>query len=700
MNDKEGSKRNKHWYNPLVPRSGERKAFLISLGLLLLVITMLVLEYVPRVTRFEAGKPSTETVISSRDFSFVDEESTEIEREAERRRIKGLFIDPAAQAEAVDDLNNFLSNARAISEEEGDIEEKMAALELQGWQDIDPVVLETVLTISQDEATLLYTTVVDLVTSAMSDPVSYDNLSDIRDDIRKRARVLSLSEDLKYTAAGLATAFARTNVDFSAATIKGDMEAAGGAVEEVLVKFAVGQKIVEKGEIITPLTLESLSEAGALSPVGNYQQVMGISLLVLALYAMTILFFKRFRPDIAGSWRVVAMICLVFLTFCLFCRLFSILADENPLWGYLIPLALVGMTLSILNDHLVALFMVIMGGVLTGLLLKGNFYLTVAALLGGLAGVVLVKNIRTRENLMRCAAEASLVIAVVSMITASLTKDMNFILLAGLLGLGTGVLTGLLTLGSLPGLERISGITTPIHLLELVSPDQPLMKELISKAPGTYSHSVIVGNLADAAAREMGADPLLARVGAYYHDVGKTKRSTFFVENQPQGFNGHEKLKPNLSALVITAHVKEGVELANEHHLPQDVVDIISQHHGTSLIRYFYARALEENGGTDVVSESRFRYPAEKPQSKEAAVVMLADAIEAAAKAMGKPTPVKLEQLTRSLIEERLKDGQLSESNLTMGDVDKMTKAFVRILFSMYHERVEYPVLVKEEGVS
>jgi hypothetical protein len=172
------------------------------------------------------------------------------------------------------------------------------------------------------------------------------------------------------------------------------------------------------------------------------------------------------------------------------------------------------------------------------------------------------------------------------------------------------------------------------------------------------------------------------------------------VENQPVGFNGHDKLKPNLSALVITAHVKEGVDMANEYHLPKEITEIIQQHHGTSLIRYFYARALQEGENRDSVSESRFRYPGKKPQSKEAAIVMLADAIEAMAKTLEKPSPVKLEQLTRSLIKERLDDGQLSESKLTLGDLDKISKAFVRILSGMYHERIEYPALVREEGLS
>jgi putative nucleotidyltransferase with HDIG domain len=342
--------------------------------------------------------------------------------------------------------------------------------------------------------------------------------------------------------------------------------------------------------------------------------------------------------------------------------------------------------------------MVAMGGAVTALVLKGNIYLTVAALLGGMAGVMLTRRVRTREDLMRAAAGGSLVVSAISMITAVMIKELRYVPLAGLAGLGSGILSGLLTIGAIPVLERLSGIFTPMHLMELASPDQPLMKELISKAPGTYSHSVIVGNLAAAAAQEIGADSLIARVGSYYHDIGKTKRSAFFVENQPRGFNGHEKIKPNLSALVISSHVREGVELAKKYRLPREIVDIIRQHHGTSLIRYFYARALEE--GTEGVSENRFRYPGEKPRSKEAALVMLADAVEAAAKALEKPNAVKLEQVTRSIIEERLQDGQLSDSNLTMGDLERIALAFTRILAGMYHERVEYPVLLKKEDAS
>ncbi|RJP31787.1 MAG: HDIG domain-containing protein [Actinobacteria bacterium] len=701
MDEKEGSKGHKPWYGSFIPESGEKRAFLISLTLLVCILAMLVLEYAPRVTRFEVGKPSTETVISSRDFSVVDEESTQQAEDIERRRKQQLFIDDSALEGAVDSLAGFFDQARIISKHSESTAGKVAEL-LATQEDLEVSfgVLETVVTATEEESSLIYATAIDLLNVAMSEPVAGDNIAEKREEIEARAEGMPIVVDARRAAMELAASFLTVNTPYSSATINLDIETSLEELGPVTIKYSVGQKIVDKGEIITELTLASLSAAGALSPVGNYQQVLGIGLLVLALYALALIFFKRYRPDIAGNWRVVAMICLVFLVFCLSCRLCAVFIDENPLWGYLIPLALVGMTMAVLLDRLVALFMVLMGGVLTGLFVKGNIYLTIAALMGGLAGALLVVEVKNRQDLMRSAVEVSLIISAVSMITASLIKDVRFILLAGLLGLGNGIVVSIVTLGSLPVLERISGIVTPMHLLELASPDQPLMRELISKAPGTYSHSVIVGNLANAAAVEIGADALLARVGSYYHDVGKIKRSGFFVENQPRGLSSHENLKPNLSALVITAHVKEGVELAREYHLPDEIVAIIKQHHGTSLVRYFYARALEEGSGPETVSESRFRYPGEKPQSKEAAIVMLADAIEAAAKALEKPTPVKLEQLTRMLSIERLQDGQLNESNLTLGDLEKINKAFLRILTSMYHERVEYPALVKEEGIS
>jgi putative nucleotidyltransferase with HDIG domain len=700
MEDKEGSKHNRSWWRSLYPLKGEGRALFLSLLLLLAVLFMVIAEYAPRASRFEEGKPSPETIISSQEFSVLDEKNTEDARQAERDRIKALFIDTNAQATSISELSEFFNKASILAEQGGSLEDKIGELREAGGADLSRPTMRLLLESTREESRALFASVVELLNHVMSNPVASDNLGEVRDDIQARADELPLGEDKRNAVADLATSFMKINTPYSAVTIERDMEAAASAVPPVYITVKVGQKIVEKGELITPITLTLLEEAGALSASGTYQLVIGISLLLLALYAASLFFFLRFRPEMARDWRIVAVICLVFFVYCLLARIFAVFADESALWGYLIPLALVGLTLSVLLDHYVALFMVAIGGVVTGLIVKGNFYLTITALLGGVLGVLFVTRVRNREKLIRAGIELSLAIAAVSMITATLFEDLRFMLVAGAFGFLNGVLSLLLTLGSLPVLERISGVTTPMRLLELASPDSPLMKELITKAPGTYSHSVIVGNLADAAAQEIGADALLARVGSYYHDIGKVKRPAFFVENQPVGYNGHEKLKPNLSALVITAHVKEGVDMAKEYHLPKEITEIIQQHHGTSLIRYFYARALQEREKSDSVSENRFRYPGKKPQSKEAAIVMLADAIEATAKTLEKPSPVKLEQLTRSLIKERLDDGQLSESKLTLGDLDKISKAFVRILSGMYHERVEYPTLVREEELS
>ncbi|HPZ65304.1 MAG TPA: HDIG domain-containing protein, partial [Bacillota bacterium] len=260
-----------------------------------------------------------------------------------------------------------------------------------------------------------------------------------------------------------------------------------------------------------------------------------------------------------------------------------------------------------------------------------------------------------------------------------------------LAGIGNGIFSSVVAIGLLPYLESGFGITTAITLLELSDPNRPLLRQLLTKAPGTYYHSIMVGNLAEAAAEAVGADPLLTRVAAYYHDIGKMKRPYFFIENQLSGENPHDKITPNLSALIISAHVKDGVELGRKYRLPPVILDIISQHHGTSLISFFYQQALENNQKRDTVSMDQFRYEGPLPQTKEAAIIMLADAVEAGVRSMTKPTSNRIEGLIRKVIKEKLADGQMDECNLTLKDLDQIGDAFVYIMSGIYHSRIEYP---------
>ena len=254
-------------------------------------------------------------------------------------------------------------------------------------------------------------------------------------------------------------------------------------------------------------------------------------------------------------------------------------------------------------------------------------------------------------------------------------------------GLANGVFAGAFTVLILLLLDTVFNLTTPLRLLELANPAQPLLKRLLQVAPGTYNHSIQMGNLAEAAAEAIGANPLLARVGAYYHDVGKTVRPEYFVENQIYVDNPHNRLNPNLSKLAITAHVRDGEHLARVYGLPQPVVDIIKQHHGTSVLAYFYHKALQST--KDAVYEESYRYEEQKPRSKEASIVMLADSVEAAARAMQNPTRRKLQGMIQEVIKQKIEDGQLDESDLTQGDLHKIRESFDMSLRGLVGHRIE-----------
>ena len=267
--------------------------------------------------------------------------------------------------------------------------------------------------------------------------------------------------------------------------------------------------------------------------------------------------------------------------------------------------------------------------------------------------------------------------------------DILFGLALGLLG---GVVAGMIVVGFAPIVESIFGYTTDIKLLELANLDQPILKELLMKTPGTYHHSMIVGTLVETGAKAINVNPLLARVSAYYHDIGKIKKPQYFIENQMTGYNRHDKLTPSMSSLILVSHVKDGIELAKEHKLGNKIIDILGQHHGTRLINFFYQKAKEqEKPGGQEADERDFRYLGPKPQTKEAGLVMLADAVEAASRTLDDPTPARIKGLVQKIINDIFIDGQLDECELTLKDLNEIAKSFNIILNAIHHHRIEYP---------
>jgi putative nucleotidyltransferase with HDIG domain len=317
-------------------------------------------------------------------------------------------------------------------------------------------------------------------------------------------------------------------------------------------------------------------------------------------------------------------------------------------------------------------------------------------LMGGTAaGVLLLGEVRTRTKPIQVGAAAALGYFVLTWATG-LWQEQPVSLIASdsAWRAGWGLMAGFFLGGLLPFVENAFGIVTGISLLELGDITHPLLQELVRRAPGTHNHSVTVGTIAEAAAERIGANALLVRIGAYFHDIGKMLKPHYFVENQAGAANRHANLAPAMSTLIIIGHVKDGVDLGRQHHLPEPILDLIEQHHGTTLVEYFYREATrrcdgDPNAGT--VQESAFRYPGPKPQTKEAGILMVSDAVESASRTLSEPTPSRIEGLVASLVEKRLDDGQFDECGLTLREIAEIRDSLIKSLIGIYHGRVKYP---------
>ncbi|NLW06988.1 MAG: HDIG domain-containing protein, partial [Clostridia bacterium] len=470
----------------------------------------------------------------------------------------------------------------------------------------------------------------------------------------------------------------------------------------VQVTIRQNEKIVGDGEIVTAEHIEALQKLGLLRSSGSWGGIIGLVLLQTAMVALLLLYLRLFKTDIYKNDRLLFLLGLLWLTFLVLARGTMAIslggrAEFAHLVGYLIPVAASSMLVAILLDTNLAIVFTLFLGLEAGIIGGGYYQFAAVGIISGLVGIYCVSHVSQRSALARSSfflmlANLLSVLALGLMLNNSLLQ----MSVAATFALINGLLSTVLTIGFLPFLENSFGITTSIRLLELSNPNHPLLKRLLLEAPGTYHHSILVGNLAEAAAEAVGANGLLARAGAYFHDIGKLKRPYFFIENQLTADNPHDRLAPTLSTLIISSHVKDGLEMAREHRLPGVIQDIIAQHHGDTLISYFYNKA-RENSRSNSVNESDYRYDGPRPASKEAAIVMLADSVEAGIRSLPKPTPGRMEGFVRKIIKEKMEDGQLEASDLTFRELTVIAEAFMRVLNGIFHTRIEYPEAVVKE---
>ncbi len=480
------------------------------------------------------------------------------------------------------------------------------------------------------------------------------------------------------------------------------------------IKIARGQVIVTAGNPVTANQIINLQTAGLLRPGGAFGLVAGALVLAVLLAALCWAYLTQFHPrPLRDEVQLVLFGAVLVLT--LGASRFGMVISP-----FLAPVAWAAMLGSAAFGPGVALFIAGVGALSVGVL-NGSLAVAVSACAGAWTAVFTLRRLVQRTDFIRAGVYSAVVGAAVTALVVGPLLGQNLSLGASLLpqtslsgsllreviaSAATGLLSAVLAIGTLPLAEAL-GVLTPFRLLELADARQPLLHRLSVEAPGTYHHSIMVANLGEAACQAVGGDALLVRAAAYYHDIGKLKRPAFFVENQMGGENPHDKLSPQLSAMVITSHVRDGVEMAHRARLPEELVTFIRTHHGTTLVRYFYhaARAAADRAATGgshaapAVSEQDFRYEGPLPETREAAILMLADSIEAAVRSLKQPTVEQIEEMIRKIVADRLQDGQLDAAALTLRDVNAISITFRRILVGAYHARIEYPEQLAEQVV-
>ena len=647
----------------------------------------------------EEGKVSDRDIIATRTVSYIDTVKTKKLEEEVVASVAAVYdLDVTIQVRAEDEVNNIFN---ALKTAEGSV--TLSTNAKQSTDEVKQKLLSNLQHLNFTEETLNVLIGLDATEVAQAKDntlailrrylqrgVHGDEVVTTKKYIAIEIDELNMSDHTKIIVKDLVNKLLMPNVMLNIKETEKRKKTAVASVEPVRETIRKGQVIVRRGDVITAAQINVMDEVSLHKGQVNKYRIVGLAIFVIVVMSILLMFLYKFEhPIYAKDLLLVLLGLIMIIALCL--------AKVASYYSYFAgPIATGALLTAILIHPRVGMVASLALAMLFGVIVDYDLRAVAAALLGSTVGVYNVAKMAHGYSL----TTTGILIAVVNFLVIGATGLMvqiesSELMLQCVLGVANGIGSAIITTGILPYLEHAFNITTPIKLLELGQSNHPLMQRLLLEAPGTYHHSVLLGNLAEAAADVIGADPVTVRVGAYYHDIGKIKRPYFFVENQFGGENPHDKLAPTLSTLIITSHIKDGLELCREYKLPSIISDIVAQHHGTLLASYFYHRATEGDH-SECIIESDFRYEGPKPQTKEAALIMIADACEAAVRSISKPNSNRIEAMVRKIIRERLNDGQFDECNLTLRDLTEIGDVYIRILSSMFHSRIEYPDSIKE----
>ena len=621
-------------------------------------------------------------------ISSIFDSGTEVNEEIEDEREKQIATDE----EPIDVLQPTI---------EEEVTMLKAKLTDRVIKDLSERVFTALVQASDDELAIAKDLTVTAINNVMNKRISADDVENAKKSLEEELKFTTLNSDLKNAAIELGRYAVIQNEFYDPEATEELRKQQAESVEPV--KILQGQIIIEEGKLIRQEEYRQLELVGLLDNKQSYKPFIGLIILISIILSSLYYYFYQLKEQPEKKHTNLLLFGIIFILTFFILKIVSMLQIFNYSGiGYLFPAALGGMLIKILIDEKLAILSSIIFAIFGSLLFNEgvsgtlNFSVGIYIMFSSLAALLFLSDQNQRSKILQAGSFAAAVnfftIWALMFLPNGQFSGLEYgyyILTAIFSGIGSAVLT----MGLLPLFETSFGILSTMKLIELSNPNHPLLRKILMEAPGTYHHSVMVANLADAACEAIGANGLLARVGCYYHDIGKTKRPNFFIENQMHRENPHDRLPPDKSANIIISHVTDGAAILKKYNLPKEIIHIAEQHHGNTLLKFFYHKAVQ---GEEEVKEEDYRYPGPKAQTKESAIVGIADSVEAAVRSLNQPTPETIESLVKKIVSDRLQDGQLNECDLTLKELETVSHSFCETLKGIFHSRIEYPEMTKK----
>ncbi len=684
-----------------------RDAVRLAVAAVLLITgltAVLSIDDLPNAVNLRVGDLAAADVSAPRTLVFTSDVETEAAREAERNSVAPQYDYKAETAAALTArqlaaLDSLLAPVDAAFRSDVSPEDRQAALS-ESLPGLTLGARKTLYALAPERWTLTSAEAMRVLGLVQRDPLRDAELESVRRNLGERFSA-ALTDDERNLATEIVAPLLVPNATYSEALTVAARDAAAAAVQPVSYTIRQGEIIVESGKQVTPLEIAKLEAFGLTEARLDVARLAGWFLLAALAVVLLLAWVWRYRQELWHRARALALLGLVLLVTAL---VYKLTAGRSIL-PFFVPGAGASMLVAILLGAgpatMITALLAILAGAANGMSLELAAYVFV----GGVTGIIAVR----RGDRVGIFLQAGLAIVVANILVVTIfsllgTRDITGILQLWGASLAAGIGAAIATVGTFQVVGNLFGILTVFQLLELANPSQPLLRRLLLETPGTYHHSLMVGNLAERAAEAIAADPLLARVAAYYHDVGKLANPGAFIENQAGAGNVHDELPPEVSAQVLKQHVADGIDIAYKAKLPKPLIAFIPQHHGTTRIAYFWAKAREQaaapyggvetaagTAAADALDERRFRHNGPRPQSKEAAILMLSDGVEASVRSLASHDEPTIRAMVGRIIDERLEDGQFDECDLTLRDLERVREAFVAQLLGMYHQRIAYP---------